>query len=188
MPAQVPFSFAPTSITEWRATLVVSCAERGIAWSYPVRGIAESVPSDKPLIVRCQARGSYRERISLVLPGLPSALAPDDAFVHSLSFASPEVAALAMRTLSITPLNPRGALATATSPLEFDVTFEPLRPFSAVAEFIVTKASGGRWRCARAMIICMSRMGARVAICLRALIRFSIWAASCKCANPLYVT
>jgi hypothetical protein len=38
------------------------------------------------------------------------------------------------------------SLSSAEDPLVFDLRFEPLRPFKTNAEFIIYKASGGRWK------------------------------------------
>jgi len=51
---------------------------------------------------------------------------------------------LVARSLVIEPV--KTTISSAAEPLEFEITFEPLRPFSCNCQFIVNKASGGRWR------------------------------------------
>ena len=40
----------------------------------------------------------------------------------------------------------RPTLSKLDEPLEFSVKFEPLRPFKAQSELLISKSSGGRWR------------------------------------------
>lgn len=37
-------------------------------------------------------------------------------------------------------------LQSQDDPLQFDLRFEPLRPFKTTVEFIIYKSSGGRWK------------------------------------------
>ena len=143
-PAALDSAFAPPEIAEIGAQLVISAPEQQLTWTFPIRGIAEAPPSDRVLEFECQARTGTVERLSLVLPGMP-ALAQAETFTHELVL--PEDAKLrdlVEKSVSIAPITT--TIRDNASPVEFDVRFEPMRPFTAAVQFIVNKASGGRWR------------------------------------------
>lgn len=140
----IPFAFAPPQIDETNGTLIVEAPEQQLAWTYPLRGIAEAPPSDQVLEFEARSRESVTERVTLVLPGLPpDSITSPEAFTHEVDVPE-EYKMLVGRSVVVEPVT--STISSASDPLEFDITFEPLRPFSCNCQFIVNKASGGRWR------------------------------------------
>lgn len=71
-------------------------------------------------------------------------LKPDDAFAVDVVPKDASLDGLIKRSVVIELTKP--TLSRVDEPLEFLVKFEPLRPFKAQSEFLVSKPSGGRWR------------------------------------------
>ena len=80
---QLPFSFSPTEISEIRATLLVSCPDRDLLWTYNIRGISECPPPDSVLEYVCKTRTTKTFPISLILPGL-RLNGGEESFTHEL--------------------------------------------------------------------------------------------------------
>jgi hypothetical protein len=81
---QIPFSFAPTEISETRAVLRATCAERDLTWTYNIRGISECPPPELVLEFVCKSRNTRAFPVSLLLPGLRLAPGQEEAFTHEL--------------------------------------------------------------------------------------------------------
>lgn len=109
------------------------------------QGIAEAPPSDRVLTFSAQARTVEVQRLSLVLPGL-GAFAGKEQFSHEIVVPAnnPSLQEMVDRSITVRPV--QTVLTSPEQPVEFEVRFEPLRPFNANLEFIVNKRSGGRWR------------------------------------------
>jgi hypothetical protein len=65
---QIPYSFSPETMTESKATIVVSMSKT-LVWKYPLRGIAESASNSINYHFRTRARQPFEEKIKINLPG-----------------------------------------------------------------------------------------------------------------------
>ena len=139
---QIPYSFSPQTMTESKATIIVSMSKQ-LVWKYPLRGIAESTSSITDYHFKTRARKPYEENMRIVLPGFQE-LSPADSFRYELNIQNPSLKGLVDRSVN---LNLRTEhLMSPDEPLEFSMSFEPLRPFKAQSELVIYKSTGGRWK------------------------------------------
>jgi len=141
---QLPFSFSPTEISEIRATLLVSCIERELLWTYNIRGISECPPPDSMLEFVCKTRTTKTFPLSLVLPGLRLG-GSEESFTHELVVPDAKKQDVS-RAVKLSMITPGGTLTSASAPLELELQLQPLKPFETSVQLIINKASGGRWR------------------------------------------
>ena len=72
---QVPFIFVPTEISEYKAIVEIereASSENSdmLRWTYPIRGVAEALPSGEDIKIVTQARESLRHLVTVPLRGL----------------------------------------------------------------------------------------------------------------------
>lgn len=139
---QIPYSFSPQTMTESKATIVVSMSKQ-LVWKYPLRGIAESASTQIDYHFKTRARQPHDETLQIVLPGFAE-LSPSDTFTHELVVLNPQHQGLVDRSVFLEQAGDR--ILSADDPLEFNLRFEPLRPYKTSCEFIVYKSTGGRWK------------------------------------------
>lgn len=139
---QIPYSFSPETMTESKATIVVSMSKQ-LVWKYPLRGIAESASNTINYHFRTRARQPMEESIRIVLPGF-ELINTDDTFQYELNVVQASHKGLVDRSVFIEQKT--STLSAADEPLVFDMRFEPLRPFKTSVEFVINKSSGGRWK------------------------------------------
>ena len=139
---QIPYSFSPETMTESKATIVVSMSKQ-LVWKYPIRGIAESASTTIDYYFRTRSRRPFQETLNITLPGFTYANG-DDTFSYEINVANPSFQSLIDRAVFIEQKTDR--LDEPKQPLVFDLRFEPLRPFKTQTEFIIYKSSGGRWK------------------------------------------
>jgi hypothetical protein len=149
---QIPYSFSPETMTESKATIVVSMSKQ-LVWKYPLRGIAESASTSIDYHFRTRARMPFEESLKIFLPGFKIANL-DDTFHHELKVSTsgslgggntgPGQQGLIDRSVFFEQRTDN--LQSQDDPLQFDLRFEPLRPFKTTVEFIIYKSSGGRWK------------------------------------------
>jgi len=123
------------------ATLVVE-SEDSLVWRYPVSGIAEATPSGTVFKYHTRARSRLEEVLEVQLAGLGE-LRGEEHYTHEIIAPAADRAAV-KRALSVKALDP--AITSADVPLRFALVFEPQRALSTACDFIISKASGGRWR------------------------------------------
>eukprot|EP00931_Biecheleriopsis_adriatica_P036216 TRINITY_DN2086_c0_g1_i7.p1 TRINITY_DN2086_c0_g1~~TRINITY_DN2086_c0_g1_i7.p1 ORF type:complete len:2928 (-),score=554.29 TRINITY_DN2086_c0_g1_i7:9-8792(-) len=155
---QIPFSFCPPTMTAHTAEIAVSVMKPNLTWSYQIQGVAEAPadPTVHPFTV--QAREVLQIYYPMTLVGLDTK--PSDRHGDTLSCRLEVPAqhqALVSKCFEIS-LDPEAASASASSsddakkPAAGDgqvmlkVRFSPLRPFVALCNLVITRASGGRWR------------------------------------------
>lgn len=80
---QIPYSFSPETMTESKATIVVSMSKQ-LVWKYPLRGIAESASNTINYHFRTRARQPFEESIKIVLPGF-QLINLEDTFHYELN-------------------------------------------------------------------------------------------------------
>eukprot|EP00762_Andalucia_godoyi_P000316 ANDGO_03161.mRNA.1 hypothetical protein H310_00289 len=180
---QIPFSFTPTRMTEFNAHLLVEMiapppssadyaanfdehvpgTNQRLQWKYPIRGVAENTPSDRPFRFKCKARTRMEENVEIVLPdllphsmiqGMPTSgigaqstansIPIHEEFTHELKIPA-ETSTLLNRALSIVATDDQ-IVTRVNQPLKYHVTFVPLRSFRATVQLVIHKKSGGRWK------------------------------------------
>jgi hypothetical protein len=65
---QIPYSFSPQTMTESKATIIVSMSKQ-LVWKYPLRGIAESASTATDYHFKTRARKPHDETLRIILPG-----------------------------------------------------------------------------------------------------------------------
>jgi hypothetical protein len=87
---QVPFIFVPTDIAEYKAIVEIereASADNSdvLRWTYPIRGVAEALPSGDDIKIVTQARESLRHLVTVPLHGLsPEVAAAEQFFGHEV--------------------------------------------------------------------------------------------------------
>lgn len=114
-----------------------------MVWRFPLEGDAEYLTHGNPYYIKCQSRKRSQETLKIQLPELAE-LKPNDTFSMEVVPKESNLAGLIDRSIVVELAKP--TLAKVDDPLEFIVKFEPLRPFKALSELLVSKSSGGRWR------------------------------------------
>lgn len=75
---QIPISFYPAEINEYRCKLVIRLNEK-IAWVYPIRVVTEATMPQKEMLIQTVCRKKVEKRFTVDLPGI-SSLSEDDKF------------------------------------------------------------------------------------------------------------
>jgi hypothetical protein len=146
---QIPFSFCPPSMTQHSAEICVSVVKPNLTWSYLIQGVAEA-PTDSTLhTFTVQARDSLETFYTLNLDGL--VVNPGEVVTESLSCqleVPQQYQALVNRCFDIgIAENPDAAHRPKDKhQVSLRVHLAPLRPFVALCNLVITRASGGRWR------------------------------------------
>eukprot|EP00438_Fugacium_kawagutii_P004741 Skav210691 [mRNA] locus=scaffold346:149724:159460:+ [translate_table: standard] len=143
---QIPFSFCPPTMTQHTAEIALSVMKPNLSWSYRIQGVAEA-PADPTLhTFTVQARESLQTTYALTLIGLDTT--PCDRHGDQLSCqleVPPQHQAMASRSRGKSD-----GQVYLKAPVGLDdrspVNFSPLRPFVALCNLVITRASGGRWR------------------------------------------
>ena len=109
------------------------------------QGIAEAPIYQKTFPVVCRARETLETTLTLPLSNFEGGQIQDsDSYSYTLC-AAPEYEKILDRALVLTRSSEQKI--DDTSPcLSYDVRFDPLRPFTCLAELVVEKSSGGCWR------------------------------------------
>jgi hypothetical protein len=139
---QITYTFTPELIENHSARLLVQ-TQQGLTWTYPLTGIPEGTIAVPGKNWRSAARSRLDDTFSLTLSGLRQG-AIEEEFEHHLDLKDPELEKLVSKALTITLLNP--IVRDANVPLDFTVTFEPLRPVAFAADLVIIKKTGGRWK------------------------------------------
>jgi hypothetical protein len=84
---QIPYSFSPQTMTESKATIIVSMSKQ-LVWKYPLRGIAESASASIDYHFKTRARKPHDETLRILLPGFHD-LSPADTFNYELNVQNP---------------------------------------------------------------------------------------------------
>lgn len=148
--AQIPFSFCPPSMTQHSATVAISVAKPNLTWTYHIQGVAEA-PTDATVhTFTVMARESLETYYHLSLVGLDSS--PGDRLDDALSCrleVPPQHQALVDKCFAIgleDDTEQATVLFMDKEKVSLKVNFSPLRPFVALCNLVITRASGGRWR------------------------------------------
>ena len=139
---QIPYSFSPQTMSETKATIVVSMSKT-LVWRYPIRGIAESASTTLDFHFKTRSRKPLKESIKIRLPGFED-LSDEDIFTYEINVLNANFKNLVDKAVFVEQLNDK--INSPDEELEFLLRFEPLRPFKVNAEFIIYKSTGGRWK------------------------------------------
>lgn len=144
---QIPVSFNPRSISEKRATVEVRGTTRAHAsgvpllWVFPVRGLVNAPPHPKSFRVATKAKTSCRVVLDLPLRALAGLEGPE-TFGFEL-VVPPPMRGLVDASLSVNAV--AATISEASEPVQCQLIFAPMRPFSTAVQLLVTRNSGGRW-------------------------------------------
>ena len=61
---QIPYSFSPQTMTESKATIVISMSKQ-LVWRYPLRGIAESASTTIDYHFKTRSRKPFEETLRI---------------------------------------------------------------------------------------------------------------------------
>ena len=102
----ISLSFSPVHIATCACHVVISTDAPDLRWVYPLVGIAEAPPVHKVLQIKCQARESLEQLVTLHLEGLDLDEEPDGRAKFSLELdIPPEMRKTISRALQVTPVN-----------------------------------------------------------------------------------
>lgn len=141
---QVPLSFAPSTIAEKRATVEIrtNYRSRSLSWVFPVRGMVNAPPHPKAFRFSCKAKASVRQVLSLPLRLLADLKSSGESFGYEL-IVPPSMERLVGNCLAVNPVET--TITDPQQPVRFQVSFEPLKPFSTSVRLVVIRETGGRW-------------------------------------------
>ncbi|EWS70940.1 flagellar associated protein, putative (macronuclear) [Tetrahymena thermophila SB210] len=139
----IPFSFIPREITKYYCEIVLAMNDK-IEWRYPIEGITQCTQSTVIQNFKCQCRDSLEEDFSIQLPGIQSIMGKDDTFSFEIRCLEEEYSNLVDKSLQIKTT--KNYLSDPSDRLEFQVKFQPLKPYKATLEFHVLRKAGGKWR------------------------------------------
>jgi len=146
---QIPFSFCPTSMTQHSAEIAVSVVKPNLTWTYSIQGVAEA-PTDSMLhTFSIQARELLETTYNLTLIGLDTTSSSQQMDLLTCQIEVPQqFQSLVNRCFEINLEDPEEAAANRKDKQQvgLKVRFSPLRPFVALCNLVITRASGGRWR------------------------------------------
>jgi hypothetical protein len=144
---QIPFSFCPPTMTQHSAEITVSVVKPNLTWTYAIQGVAEA-PTDSTLhTFMIQAREVLETTYCFTLAGLDAA--PLDPHTDALSVAlevPPQFESRVKSCFSIELEDYLERKPKDKKEVGLKVRFAPLRPFVAMCNLVITRASGGRWR------------------------------------------
>jgi len=139
---QITIAFSPVLIETHNAKLLVQ-TQGGLTWTFPLYGVPEGTIAELGKVFKLPARSRVDEAFSLSISGLRQGNIREE-FDFKLAVEEPEYQKVMDRAIRITLANP--VISNKDIPLEFKLTFEPLRPVEVSTHLIIIKKSGGRWK------------------------------------------
>jgi len=140
---QIPVKFTAPSLDDAAGTVIVEAPTQGVVWSFPLKGnVFADTETASSYHYTCRARSRLEETLEIELSGLRDV---DGEVPVTFEMKIPEAQErLFARALTVEPAGP--LVASATAPLKFNLTFEPLRPLNATIQFMVKRQNGGVWK------------------------------------------
>jgi len=120
----------------------VEMREKDLTWRFPITGITEQKSDKIDYKFRVKTRELLEDVITLPLEGL--VITEEESFYHEIVVKDAELQKLVDKSFKVHAL--KNILSDAEEPLEFNIRFEPFKPFKTQIEFLVYKATGGRWK------------------------------------------
>ena len=139
---QIPFSFTPKEISEYRADIVVFMNEK-IQWRYPIKAITESSSQGVGFRFKTKSRIELVEEISIKLPGLPTDT-KNQQFVYEIDNIDQEYQNLIKKCFTVSEI--KNTLQNINDELKYSIKFNPMKPFKTGFDIIISKPTGGRWK------------------------------------------
>merc|ERR1711939_499601 len=139
----IPVKFTAPSLDDAQANVCIDAPALGVTWSFPLKGhVFADTEAASSFHYTCRARSRLEETLEIELTGLRDV---DGEGPVTFEMKIPEAQErLFTRALTI---EPAGALvASASTPLRFSLTFEPLRPLNAIIQFMIHRQNGGVWK------------------------------------------
>jgi len=138
----IPFSFAPRSMNEATASIAIKSETPSMSWTFPISGITEAPSHHEVFNFKCKSRETCSKTILLPLLGLDGVTSPE-IFFHDLSIP-PEFEQLVENSFVLTPFDSR--IQPGGGPIQFQVDFTPLKPFSTTVDLLISRRAGGKWK------------------------------------------
>jgi hypothetical protein len=138
---QVIVKFSPVEIFTYKARLVVKINDT-LQWVYPIVGITEAVQHYSEFHVKTKCGVEFETENAYKLVGITN-IDPDEVFEHSFKINHKEADNIE-KWLKVK--STKNKLSHPEEELQFSFNFLPHKPFKTVAEFVLTKPSGGRWK------------------------------------------
>jgi len=138
----IPVSYYPVTMEESASEVVVDMPDKALSWRFPVTGITEQKSDKIDYKFRIKARETFEDVITLPLEGLQ--IEEEESFFHEIVVKDKDLQKMVEKSFKAVAL--RNILANAEDPLQFNIRFEPYKPFKTTIEFLVYKATGGRWK------------------------------------------
>jgi len=143
---QIPFSFCPCSMTQHSADIIISCVNPHLSWVYRLQGVAEAPVDPTVHTFTTMARDQISTSYWLTLVGLElGSERPQDALSLELDVPR-QYRALVDKCFEMKLADVPTGTQVDKQKIHLQVRFHPLRPFMAMCNLVVGKASGGRWR------------------------------------------
>jgi len=139
----IPVKFTAPSLNNAQANMVIESAAQGVRWTFPLKGfVFADTEAEQSFHFVCRARSKLEEKIQIELSGLR----PTDGEVPvTFEMKIPEAQErLFARALTVEPAGP--LVASASTSLNFNIIFEPLRPLSSTIQFLIHRQGGGVWK------------------------------------------
>jgi len=140
---QIPVKFTAPSLDNASARVCIDAPALGVRWTFPLVGhVFADTEAASSFHYTCRARSRLEETVEIELTGLRDV---DGEVPVTFEMKIPEAQErLFARALTIEPAGP--LVASASTPLKFNLTFEPLRPLNAVIQFMIHRQNGGVWK------------------------------------------
>ena len=138
----IPVAYQPFSMQEHSAIVSVGITDE-LVWKYPLRGVTENTSTHIDYHFKAKCRTSFGHTLKILLDELTE-LNQEENFSHEMKVVDPDYQVFVDKSLEIEPV--KNIISSPQEPLEYQVRFEPLRPFKTQVELIIYKSSGGRWK------------------------------------------
>jgi len=140
---QIPVRFSAPSLDDAVANVIVEAPAIGVRWTFPLTGkVFADTDAAASFHYTCRARSRLEETLEIELTGLREV---DGEVPVTFEMKIPEAQEkLFARALTVEPAGP--LIASASTPLKFNMTFEPLRPLNATIQFLIHRQHGGVWK------------------------------------------
>lgn len=139
---QVPISYYPNEISEYRAKLILRMSEK-IKWVYPIKVITEANMSFKELSLATICRKKKEKKFSVELPGVRNLLKSDEFEVEVTELRHLKLDVM-KRWLNC--LEGTVEVDDVNKGLNFVLRFFPRKPFSEIGVLTIKRIQGGIWR------------------------------------------
>lgn len=139
---QVPISYYPTEINEYRTKLVLKMSEK-IKWVYPISVVTEANMSFKELLIGTVCRKKKEKRFTVELPGVRNLSSQDQFEISVTELRSIKLGVMQKWLIYLEDII---EVNEETKSLSFTLKFLPKKPFSDIGVLTILRKQGGIWR------------------------------------------